>query len=353
MNIRMKRSQSGSSKKSSSLAIIILCPTLILFLLIASNPSRYESVDISTYLSPSSAQATSFGINQNGCKRQGLPQPMEKIPLPPTAYEFSADSTSYNFVMAALDNKHIPLPKSEVENNPERKQNYFEIVLAIPRNMSRRIDQKTGRFGKFGNSENTYQTALNAKKEDGIFIDVGGYIGDSAIPSAALGINTFVFEPVKSNANLIHMGVMANHCTVSEHITVINALVGNQDKMDEKIYVTDRTDNAAYGKEAATKNVGESENDFEQPVSMVKLDTFFPKGTKIQNLKIDVQGFELQVLKGAKRILTENKGRLRVRFEFDEGLLKKAGTEPNDVLEFMKSCGYEIVEKSKNDLDWK
>jgi len=123
--------------------------------------------------------------------------------------------------------------------------------------------------------------------------------------------------------------------------------------MDEKIYVTDRTDNAAYGKDAATKNVGVSKNDFEQPVSMVKLDTFFPKGTKIQNLKIDVQGFELQVLKGSKRILTENKGRLRVRFEFDEGLLKKAGTEPNDVLEFMKSCGYEIVEKSKNDLDWK
>ena len=79
--------------------------------------------------------------------------------------------------------------------------------------------------------------------------------------------------------------------------------------------MTARADNAAATKRQAVQYVGESVDDFEQDVEMIKLDSFFPPGTKAQNLKIDVQGNELYVLRGAERLLKENKGRLRVRFE--------------------------------------
>jgi len=53
---------------------------------------------------------------------------------------------------------------------------------------------------------------------------------------------------------------------LSEHLTIINALVGDRNGASESVYVTSRADNAAASKEQATKNVGVSQGDYEQPV---------------------------------------------------------------------------------------
>jgi len=192
---------------------------------------------------------------------------------------------------------------------------------------------------------------MESKPEDGIFIDVGGWVGDTSIPSAAMGLDTYVFEPVRNNTNMIHFAISANECHVSEHLTVVNAMVGDKDSAHESVYVTSRADNAAASKAQAIKNVGVRAGDFEQPVEMVTLDSFFPPGTEVQNLKIDVQGFELQVLRGAHRILEENKERLHLRFEHDEGLVKAAGNDSTELFEFMKMIGYSIVSKEDADIE--
>ena len=85
---------------------------------------------------------------------------------------------------------------------------------------------------------------------------------------------------------------------------------------------------------------------------MIKLDSFFPPGIKVQNLKVDVQGFELHVLRGAERILKENKGRLHVRIEYVADLLKLAGTNPPDVLTFMEDLGYKMTGRIGLDRDF-
>jgi len=284
------------------------------------------------------------GLDHNGCKRLELPQRRDNIPLPPEAYEMDRGQSN-NFVMGILDRKTVQM---------EEGQPPLLIHIALPRpTFSSRIDEKTGRFDQLGNSENTWDRASACKAEDGIFIDVGGFVGGSSIPSAALGIDTYVFEPVRRNTNLIHASIFANECRISEHLTVINALVGDKNSPTEWVYVTDRTDNAAATKAQATKSVGNSEIQFEQPAHMIKLDNFFPSGTKVQNMKIDVRGFELHVLRGAERLLKENKGSLQVRFEYDEGLFKAAGTNPPDVLKFMEDLGYKIISKKGDDIDWK
>ena len=153
---------------------------------------------------------------------------------------------------------------------------------------------------------------------------------------------------------MIHFAISANDCHISEHLTVVNAMVGEENHANQSIYVTSRSDNAAATKDQATKNVGINDQDFEQPVEMVALDSFFPSGTKVQNLKIDVQGFELQVLHGAKRILEENKGRLHLRFEYDKGLIEAAGNNPDEIIAFVeKVMGYSRVREDGSDLDYR
>ena len=280
----------------------------------------------------------------HGCKRLGLPKTIDEIPLPPSAYEMDRGQAN-NFVMGTFDNKEVDLGVGQPP---------LLIQLALPRigGFSDRIHETTGKFVGIGNSEDTWKRASASKAEDGIFIDVGGYIGDSSVPSAALGIDTYVFEPVRANTNLIHYSALANQCRISEHLTVINALVGDKDSATESVYVTEKTDNAAASKAQAIRNVGGHDSDYEQPVHMIKLDSFFPPGIKVQNLKVDTQGFEMHVLRGAQRILKENKGRLRLRVEYDEGLLRAAGTNPPDLLKFMEDLGYKMTRPNRDDIDF-
>ena len=109
----------------------------------------------------------------------------------------------------------------------------MKIHIAIPRLFSGRIDGTTGTFDKAGNSDNTWKRAGESEPEDGVFVDVGGWIGDSSIPSAALGLDTYVFEPVRFYTNLMHYSVLSNDCRVSEHLTIINALVGDRNSASE------------------------------------------------------------------------------------------------------------------------
>ena len=59
--------------------------------------------------------------------------------------------------------------------------------------------------------------------------------GDTSLPSAAAGIDTYVFEPVRQNSNVLHMSVLANPCQVSEHLTIVNALVSDHDSVNEVV----------------------------------------------------------------------------------------------------------------------
>lgn len=268
--------------------------------------------------------------DQLSCPSLGLPQKRNAIPLPDSAFTFDHGTKTSNYAVGTLSKE----PR---------------ILLALPRAFSDRIDKTTGLFWGAGNSDDTYARAGKAERGKGLFVDVGGWIGDSSLPSAALGIDTYVFEPVRYNTNLMHISRFINDCTVSKHLTIVNTMVSDADG-NTSIFVTERSDNSAATKNLARLVVGGHQADYEQRVPVITLDSFFPPGTKVQNLKIDVQGFELHVLKGAKRLLQENLGFLKVRFEAHEGLLHVAGTNVAEVLSFMQGLGYKVVARG-GDID--
>ena len=296
------------------------------------NPLEYASAGASLHLGGGRLESSKPKAIDDRLHCAALGIPDVDIPLTPQAFSWDRGAT-WNYVMGSLD----------VDDAP--------ILLALPRFFSDRINVVSGKFSRAGDSDTVLEVAKLRDPKDGAFVDVGGWIGDSSFPSAALGFDTYVFEPVRFNTNLMHTSLQANRCVIYEHLTIINAMASNFDG-NSTVYVTGRADNTALTKEQATSNVGESALDYVQEVQVVKLDSFFPSGSRVQYLKIDVQGSELKVLQGAERLLRENKGSIRVRFEASEKLLRAGGASVSEVLNFMGSLGFKQIPHSEGgDID--
>jgi FkbM family methyltransferase len=76
-------------------------------------------------------------------------------------------------------------------------------------------------------------------------------------------------------------------------------------------------------------------------VALKTLDEIIPSNEKIRFVKIDVEGGELGVLKGAKRVLSENKP--IIIFEFGKGASEFYGSSPDDIFKLLcTEHGYHI-----------
>jgi len=67
----------------------------------------------------------------------------------------------------------------------------------------------------------------------------------------------------------------------------------------------------------------------------------FPPFQNARLLKIDTDGYDLKILRGARSLLTNHQPILY--FEFDPYFLKQTGEEPISAFEFLKDLGYETV----------
>jgi FkbM family methyltransferase len=75
-------------------------------------------------------------------------------------------------------------------------------------------------------------------------------------------------------------------------------------------------------------------------VDMVRLDDALP-GCRVDFIKLDVQGFELQVLQGMDELSRRSKN-LRIYFEFWPRGLRAAGTRPEAVLEHLERRDFAV-----------
>ncbi len=75
-------------------------------------------------------------------------------------------------------------------------------------------------------------------------------------------------------------------------------------------------------------------------VKLNKLDNLIPSETKIDMIKIDVEGAEFGVLKGAQELIKRD--RPLILFEFGLGASDFYGTEPSDIFNLFQDCGMRI-----------
>lgn len=137
------------------------------------------------------------------------------------------------------------------------------------------------------------QTLVKMRGKD--FIDVGGYVGDSALlfEREFCDKNIYSFEATKANFRLMQRTLELNN---SKRIVPINKGLGaNNSTMQICI--------AEGGSSIVAHNSDEMES-----VEIITLDEFVKeRKIAVGFIKVDIEGFEMEFLKGAKETITAQK----------------------------------------------
>jgi len=137
-------------------------------------------------------------------------------------------------------------------------------------------------------------TNLLLKIKGDTFIDIGAHIGRYTILLSKNFKRIIAIEPVKDSFNVLRKNILLNRL---KNVKVINFAIGEKERIT-KIYINKEN-------LGASSLIEKSKNCTEQKVKMISLDKLIKslKIKKIDVIKIDVEGYELNVLKGAKKLL--------------------------------------------------
>lgn len=164
----------------------------------------------------------------------------------------------------------------------------------------------------------------------GAVIDVGANIGVHTINMASTDrgrITVYAFEPVRRNALLIELNCEINRL---RNVTVINAPVSYKSGLSLTPTIPENDSAYAYFSEG---NGGQK---------TVSLDDFAAerKIGRVTLVKIDVEGAEMQVLRGAEKLLSGEDRPASVVVEIVPEYLARFGDTAADVVSFMQARGY-------------
>ena len=163
-----------------------------------------------------------------------------------------------------------------------------------------------------------------------VVVDAGANIGIySEFLSRCVGPNGVVhsFEPCPDN-------FMRLRCATRKlpNVYLCPAAVGERSG-ETILYVSDKlnVDHRAYVTEGNARRALQ--------VGMVALDDYFKPGERVDLLKLDIQGYELHALQGAKRIVNENP-EIKLLVEFWPYGLNQAGANWGELIEMLE--GFEM-----------
>jgi|GEM_PF-575780 FkbM family methyltransferase len=185
-----------------------------------------------------------------------------------------------------------------------------------------------GKFEKF-----TSDILENSLEEGGVFVDVGAHYGYySLLASTRVKEKgeVYAFEPVAENCEMIRRNVIHNNI---KNIKIENCAISNESK-EKDFHVTEASDSAGFHEHPLTKTREI------RKVMAVSLDDYF-KDKKIDVMKIDTEGHEMQVLRGMKKII-ENNPEIKLLVEFNPKCLVNAGHDPQKLLGELANFGFEI-----------
>ena len=178
--------------------------------------------------------------------------------------------------------------------------------------------------------------------KDILILDVGGNVGWYPSLLGRYGYTILSFEAFEKN-NYV---AMKNYCYLNKNSNVILITKGLGEKDKICTYYVHK-DNAGNGMTCCKRKfpiraVG-STFVKESEVEITTLNSFMPYllDKNIALMKLDVEGHELQVLKGGKELITKYHVPFIV-LEFTPKFLKRVGSDPKELPQFLVDNGYKI-----------
>jgi FkbM family methyltransferase len=194
-----------------------------------------------------------------------------------------------------------------------------------------------------------YKTTLrlvNRLSKDRTIIDVGGNCGLFAIPIEKDGYTVYSFEPIKMNIDLLELNKTENECN---NLHIIPKALSNKNET-KLIYIPYCADNTSFNLDVAVSNMKKKDY-VEEIVQCVTFDSWIEdnKDLNVGFIKIDVQGFEKQVLEGMQNFLKNCKD-VYIYIEWDEIHTTKAGSSLNELKNLILSNGFKWSEQIYGDV---
>lgn len=173
------------------------------------------------------------------------------------------------------------------------------------------------------------------------FIDIGANVGYFTVLAAdwvgAAG-RVLAFEPHRELAELVHSSLSVNGFLGRAKIEplAVTSCSGESTLYQWKRHMAGSS--LVDGSRLAASFLDEVE-----PVSIrtVSLDEYLPSGTVVDVIKIDAEGAEAEILKGARRVFTESP-QIRIFMEFSPVLLRAAGADPVALIDSMKRLQFKV-----------
>ncbi len=137
-------------------------------------------------------------------------------------------------------------------------------------------------------------------KKGDIVLDIGANIGYYALAEAKIVGETgkvYAIEPVSSNFKLLKKNINLNNLT---NVATFQYAFGDRNSMAE-IFVSNFSNLSAVNKNAAGGEIVEV-----QPVNMMTIDEFVKDKETPKLIRMDVEGYEYEILKGMQSTLKEN-----------------------------------------------
>ena len=159
-------------------------------------------------------------------------------------------------------------------------------------------------------------------------VDIGSWIGDNGLVWAQNltgDAKVFCIEPSRNNLTYSKKCAQLNNINNIEWYEKVCS-----DRVGEKLIIDSKTKNSSDNHKYKSENS-------EKGLSSTTLDEIIneKKNTNIGLIHIDVEGFELKVIKGAKKIIERDKPVLT----FEQHI---SNEDTNQVFEYLKNFGYRI-----------
>jgi FkbM family methyltransferase len=180
-------------------------------------------------------------------------------------------------------------------------------------------------------------------KEGNHILDVGTNIGETLLNFSKLtgSVGTVIgFEPVKRNYNKCVENISLNKF---KNVTVFPVALSDRDETLYFQHAENYNSGGIYMQKSGNTNTDE--------VSAIMLDHFVEehKLNKVDFIKIDVEGFEVNVVKGG--LMTIKKFRPVLFVEVDESNLKRQGSSAMELESLILSCGYKITRATVTNIE--